>query len=158
MIQNFCQTEQIIKKHLIMLNIIRFISVGLIAKLLHCAHIGWYSTRVTYVLVGEYQIDIFDTFLMVTIALFLLFMVMKSPKLEGKAKKAYLIIKIVFHVVALSYICYEGIHSHNYVRMFVGLSLYGLIELIILIFHHINDNGPPDPAEDKIMTSFEDIK
>lgn len=123
--------------------ITRFLTAGLIAKLLHCSHVAWYSTRVTYVLVGEYKIDVFDTFLMVTFGLFLLYMVIKSPNLEGQAKRAYLIIKVFFHIVAITYICYEGFHTYNYVRMGVGLILYALIELVIIIIHHINKAGPP---------------
>lgn len=137
-----------------MINFFRFLTAGLIAKLLHCAHIGWYSTRVTYVLVGEYKIDVFDTFLMVTVGLFLLYMVIRSPKLEGQAKKAYLIIKLVFHIIAISYICWEGLHTHNYVRMGTGLLLYGLIELVIIIIHHINKGGPP-PENEMIVSGLE---
>lgn len=127
-------------KYYFMNKLLQLVTTGIIVKLLHSLHITWYSSRITYILVGKFKIDVFDTFLTATVALFLLYMVIKAPKLKGKPKNAYLIVKVIFHVSSLTYICYEGIYTHNYHRMTVSLIIYGLIELIIYIIHHINDD------------------
>lgn len=136
--------------------IIRFLTAGFIVKLLHTIHITWYSSRLTYILVGKFKIDVFDTFLVATIVIFLLYMAIKAPRLEGKPKKAYNIIKAVFHISALSYICWEGYHTLNYHRMVTSLILYGLVELIIIIVHFFSSRKDP-PPENKTDVSLKQI-
>ena len=125
--------------------ILRLFQLRYIVKLVHSLNISWYSSRLTYLMVNEYQVEVFDTVLFFIIGTFLLFMVWNNPKLEGKPRRIFNVLKYAFHAAIIGYICYEGVHSLEYVKMVICLIIYFAIEIVIILLHHLSSNKRESP-------------